>query len=388
MPKSATKLSVNLDAMRALAAFTVFGLHSKGLFIRSVVTIASVGHTEIRPLRNADQFTTLPHEAVIAFFILSGCFVGGGVLRAWRSNEWNWATFAIQRLTRLWIVLIPALFVTIILDTIGLTRFGLNGIYGHPAWQVAASSQVLDNLNFRTFVGCTFFLQKILVQSLGTNSPLWTLSYEFWFYVAFPVVVSVLSSRLSWRWRLVNVVLLAGVAVFVGQSIMAYFLIWLMGATLQLVPAKLSPKRVSVLLPMSVTMVLVVSLALVVLRWPLYISDLIEGAACTFLCYVILHGKAAAGGGLYTKLAPRLSDMSYTLYLTHYPILTFICAALASRGLVPGHGLTHWLIFVGATSAAFFVCYGLYWCFERHTLKVRQMQAYFLPKPERQMAAM
>jgi peptidoglycan/LPS O-acetylase OafA/YrhL len=122
--KSTSKFSVNLDAMRALAALTVFLLHGKGLFVGSLLNNPTTYVADSTLLRNLSEYTNPPHEAVIVFFVLSGYFVGGGVLRAWQTGAWSWSTYAIQRLTRLWIVLIPALFLTLALDTIGLRLLG------------------------------------------------------------------------------------------------------------------------------------------------------------------------------------------------------------------------------------------------------------------------
>ena len=54
--------------------------------------------------------TGLGHQAVMVFFVLSGFLVGGSVLKA--GSKFSVPTYAISRLTRLWIVLLPALILT------------------------------------------------------------------------------------------------------------------------------------------------------------------------------------------------------------------------------------------------------------------------------------
>jgi peptidoglycan/LPS O-acetylase OafA/YrhL len=53
--------------------------------------------------------TGLGHQWVIVFFVLSGYLVGGSVLRSVAVNHWSWRVYLLNRLTRLYAVLIPAL---------------------------------------------------------------------------------------------------------------------------------------------------------------------------------------------------------------------------------------------------------------------------------------
>ena len=59
---------------------------------------------------------TLPggYTGVDVFFVLSGFLVGGAVMRA--GPAFDWRTYAIARLSRLWVVLVPALLLTAALD--------------------------------------------------------------------------------------------------------------------------------------------------------------------------------------------------------------------------------------------------------------------------------
>ena len=64
------------------------------------------------------------------FFALSGFLVGGPAFRAILHGDWNWERYMIKRLTRLWIVLIPALLLTLGLDTAGEILGGSAGYTG------------------------------------------------------------------------------------------------------------------------------------------------------------------------------------------------------------------------------------------------------------------
>lgn len=70
-------------------------------------------------------FCPLPgYQAVMVFFVLSGYFISLSILKTIRKDMWCWIDYLIRRITRLWIVLIPALFLTFIIAKIQLGLFG------------------------------------------------------------------------------------------------------------------------------------------------------------------------------------------------------------------------------------------------------------------------
>ncbi|MDR3576832.1 MAG: acyltransferase [Anaerolineaceae bacterium] len=375
MARSAAKFSVHLDAMRALAATTVFAGHARVLFIGSILGAVGVGanaHTSLAVGRRANEQTNPGHLAVIVFFVLSGYLVGGGTLRAWQRNVWTWREYAIQRMSRLWVVLIPALVLTVSIDRLGISLFGFSGIYGGPTGQDSIAPNILSRLDAKTFFGCLFFVQDILTKTLGSDSPLWTLSYEFWFYIAFPLFLGAATRRYSLRWRLGSAALLIATGMFAGPKIAAYYLIWLLGASLQLIPKRLSLRTAQRLTVPVLISFLAISLLLITLQLRLFVSDAIAAIACWALCYVLLHDTTAAGDGIYTRLSKRLSDMSYTVYLGHMPLLTFICAALMTQWVPWKLNVIHLVYFALILTATFLVLYLLYWCFEHRTESVRK----------------
>lgn len=359
-----------MDAMRAIAALIVCLGHARVLFIASILGSMAIGaNTTMTAVGVPDTaaHANPAHQAVIVFFVMSGFFVGGGTLRAWGRSIWTWREYAIQRLTRLWIVLVPALLLTAGLDRLGISLFGLGGIYGGPIGQDSIAPHILQRLDAKTFFGCLFFLQDILTKTFGSDSPLWTLSYEFWFYIAFPLCLGAITKRYTWPWRIANVLLLVVAGFFVGPKIVAYFSLWLLGASLQLVPKKLTNFNIERLAATAFLAFLAVTMLLIVAQLRLFVSDIIEASACWGFCYVILHQTALAGNGIYTRLSKRLSDMSYTIYLTHNPILTFICAALMTPWIRWHLDVLHLFFYVLILGVTFCAQYALYWCFESRT---------------------
>jgi len=117
-------------------------------------------------------FTLFGHEAVIVFFILSGLFVGGGWLSSMRNNQENLKKYLIDRLTRLYIVLIPSLFLALFFALILI--------------DISNTREV--SLSIKDFFGSLLFLQTILTEPFAHNGPLWSLANEFWYYMLFPLL--------------------------------------------------------------------------------------------------------------------------------------------------------------------------------------------------------
>ena len=146
-------------------------------------------------------WTGLGREAVMVFFVLSGFLVGGAVMRA--GPAFDWRTYAIARLSRLWVVLVPALLLTAALDTCVASSWPsiLSGSH-YADWQSGPSPQGLYAKDWLTALGNLLFLQTLVVPVFGTNTPLWSLANESWYYLWFPLAASAagaLGGRASWR---------------------------------------------------------------------------------------------------------------------------------------------------------------------------------------------
>lgn len=186
-PLRGTASSDHLDFVRGIAAIAVLLSHLRRLFLVDFSEIAQNSNRLVKLVYFASGFG---HFAVMAFFVLSGFLVGGSVLRGRLDNEFNWGLYAINRLTRLWIVLIPALLLGAIWDHAGIRIFGTAGIYGSlPGDSNRSLVAVPPRLASGVMLGNALFLQGISTVTFGSNGPLWSLSYEFWYYVLFPLLV-------------------------------------------------------------------------------------------------------------------------------------------------------------------------------------------------------
>jgi peptidoglycan/LPS O-acetylase OafA/YrhL len=324
--------SVHLDALRGIAALVVFFGHARDIFLTSPHVkphIAKVGAATGAALSNATHTTTWGRQAVMVFFVLSGYLVGGGVLQRVRENRWSWSRYLFQRLTRLWIVLLPAPLAGMLIDKIGFSHFGaVNSIYFGPDGEKMISSSMAANLGWRTLLSNLLFLQTICGPVLGTNTALWSLANEFWYYIAFPLLVLGFIGRVSWAKRLVLFIALAVILIFVGKSISAYFLIWLLGAAIGRVPQVIPGKALTFVSIAALLIFLAANLLARKFNLPQRFADPLVAGCFTVLLYCILHFRKESVKSWYRSISHFIAEVSYSLYLTHIPLLVLISAIL------------------------------------------------------------
>jgi peptidoglycan/LPS O-acetylase OafA/YrhL len=372
--------SVHLDAVRALAALVVFLGHGTSLFLGT--TIHEQANQALNPAYAAansympDNYTHLGHQAVIVFFVLSGYFVGGGVLRAVRRRQWSAKYYLLQRLTRLWIVLIPALFLGALIDTAGIYLFSNTGMTYANLWGVGLGS--VFNVNrvwfaLSSFIGNVFFLQQILVKSFGTNGSLWSISYEFWYYIMFPLLLAGFMPSSRMLRRVCSIAILIAILIFCGKDISIYFLIWIMGVLTYCLPIGITQALVRWITPMMCLLFVAFNLYAVVFPYNIVASDFTTGLFFSVILWLLLHFRQPAHKSLYRFVFTRLSAMSYTLYAVHYPIIIFF-----SAWLIPKLSDRHFSLYsvgylLAAYAAAFSISYLFYRCFEANTERVRRI---------------
>jgi peptidoglycan/LPS O-acetylase OafA/YrhL len=319
-------LSLYLDLLRLIAALEVFAFHIAGF---SFLGIPRSG------------WNAYGHEAVTVFFVLSG-FV---IRHAAGQNDDTIEKFATSRLTRVYSVALPCLALTFLFDTIG-HAFAIEYYSG----LITDSSAWL-----RLAVGATMLNEVWVSVQMLSNTPYWSISYEFWYYIIFAALFYV-SGRRKW-------LLAVAFGIVAGPKIMLLFPIWVMGWFAYV-------ERLSLRLPTWVRIGLFIQPAFVLilydhfhlvraggaflqahmgyelwrngLSWSRFVlSDTLLGAS------VALHliGAKGLGDELWTLLH-RLeipirfaAARSFTLYLLHQPTILVSAACLAAWPLGVWRGL-------------------------------------------------
>jgi peptidoglycan/LPS O-acetylase OafA/YrhL len=223
-----------------------------------------------------------------------------------------------------------------------------------------------------------FFLQESRCGDFGSDVSLWSLSYEFWFYVTF--AAAAIAFFAFARRRLlagaVNVaVLIAATAVF-GVHLYLYIPAWLFGV----VVAEIS-NRPQVATRIALRPSRYLALAVGAVGCGMIVTNLVQpsrpvlmlviGVPAALLTLVASRVGPLLNGRRLVRLTAWLGDWSYSLYVLHAPLLVLLVGVAHEHGLTAG-----WRLVVGvyvATLVVLPVCWLVARGTERHTMIVRRV---------------
>lgn len=288
--------------------------------------------------------------------------MGGKAVQAMIKGTFDPWNYAVDRITRIWVPLIPALVLSAFLAWI----FG--GLeYGPWAW--------LCNL---------LGLQRVAtgVDVLAFNVPLWSLGYEIWFYcLTFAIGRQVIRKSAD----LPALILIAASALVFSKLSVVYLACWLVGAVFYLKPHHIRPWYAFALAGLLASLSTAglhmtgtgtaASLPAVADFGPAL--DILLAIAAGVLCVVLVDLPPSR----ISALGVPLSAFSYTLYLTHYPVLHVLQFRSWKR-------LTYldsysFVLFGAAICVCLSLAWLIYWLFERNTRKLRTfIKRNLMPTPE------
>lgn len=310
-------------------------------------------------------------DAVIVFFVLSGVVIAYAADR-----DGSLGRFAFRRVTRIVPVVVPALLLTIAFDALG--RSLDPSAYQSPFYEALPLADMLGRgLSF------TSEWQGLWDRvRLGSNGPLWSLSYEVAFYMMFAVTVFLGGA--------LRAVLLALIMVLVGVPILALLPCWALGVLLWRHLGTLPVLSRSGAWSLAAAGALV-PVALKLVGLPEMLSAATEAAFVpgshhaalgysdemvwnTLLAVGVavhlwgVHALATHGAlGVPDRIARAVrwvAGGSFSLYVLHYPTLHLLDASLPEN--LPGHAL----ILLGGTLV---ISYGFAALFERRVAQQRAL---------------
>jgi peptidoglycan/LPS O-acetylase OafA/YrhL len=300
-----------LDLSRFFAAFLVFIHHTEQIYSDQRLSF----------------FASFGHDAVIFFFILSG-FVIGFVSD---KKEKTGKAYAIARLSRLYSVALPALFITATLVWIG----------GHI---FPESYQVHTNQNWnKILIDSVLFINQSWLggTSVPTNGPYWSISYEAWYYIIFGTYFYLSGHK--------RVALTTFAIIIAGPRILVLMPIWIVGLMCYTHHHKLKTRPffgyISIVTALFLYAVIRTNniddqLTLYTSSWvgganqanailgfsKHFLSDYIIAALFTLMFYGLYMTRKHYTRPL-SKINPfvkHISSHTFSLYLLHFPILLFI----------------------------------------------------------------
>jgi peptidoglycan/LPS O-acetylase OafA/YrhL len=313
--------------------------------------------------------TGFGHQAVMIFFVLSGFLIGKNVSELASSGRWSLADYAIRRVSRLFVVLLPALILTALWDEIGI-HWLHSPFYSGQLTELfnigPAPEDVPRAYSAAAFLGNLLFLQTIAVPSFGTNTPLWSLAYEGWYYVLFPAFYFAIRPVYSVTQRALRAAGALIICLLLPLTIVLYGLVWLMGWGVFSIArdrSRFLSMNKWLLIGMGAVF-FTAALAISKLpQLPLLAKDITLGTAFSCLMLGVLRLPLPQWLSAGSRF---LANFSYTLYLVHFPFLAFVTSLLLlNQRAEPsiGAAVTFVLMF-GITTA--YACL-IYLLFERHT---------------------
>jgi peptidoglycan/LPS O-acetylase OafA/YrhL len=314
--------------------------------------------------------TSMGHEAVMIFFALSGYLVGGQVITQMREGRWSVMDYTLRRMTRLWIVLIPALGLTFLVDQLSISM-GNGALYdGTYLGQIVPSlptSAEPASYSLTTLLGNVFFLQTVVVPVYGSNGPLWSLAYEFWYYVLFPPLAWAILCRGSMSAWILSLAAAIAIALWLPWEMVRLGFVWLAGVAAFIVQMMWSDSREG--LPsrfgwVGFIVIAAVALASVVTAG---VHDLLLGLAVA--SSLPLLAMQAWNSQRLRKTAELGAEISYSLYLFHFPVVLALASIVALPDRLNPSTATFEL-FLGIFASVFLASAALWALFERNTRRV------------------
>lgn len=356
--------SAHLDAIRSTAALAVLLMHARHLFL---IDWAQVQGKNVLS-RLAYAASDFGHQAVIVFFVLSGFLIGPSVLRSIHTQRWSPSRYFMRRFFRLEVVLFPALLLCVAWDLGGIHLFGLGGIYGGHETFYPVGYNIARRLSWPIFWGNAAFLQILRLPTLGSDSPLWSLSNEFWYYMLFPCIALLVSSFHQKRGRIFYGVLACLIGWFIGKDLLLYFPIWVIGTLIFYLPKW----NVSGLLRVATLAISAVVFGCVTVMARFYWTNVLIADYCMSIAFAIflyfLINNSPPVSDLYSNVSHEMASSSYTLYVVHTPFLVFIAVWIGGRWIPTPLHMVYEILLVGA---AWIYAHLIHMVFEAHTDQFR-----------------
>jgi peptidoglycan/LPS O-acetylase OafA/YrhL len=382
---STTGCSLLISLMRGLSALQVAAAHLRAEMFPGLRDVASPP-VYYQLLAFGTGFA---HQAVVVFFLISGWLVGGSLLNklervntstgATVDGASPWRGYAIDRLTRLWTVLIPALCLMLLV-----------GVLTNVVDPARPDFSTANEYSAAAFAGNLVGLQTVNVDNFGGNYALWSLANETWYYIQFPLLLIMFTSRSRMRQGCAAAALLL-LGTSLPLSITLYFGLWLLGAAFSRI-------RIDCGAGARTTLAAIVVASSIYFRLRGHNDDLNTVSFLQDLVYSLpllvllstLQAPLAAPSSpmrIVARIAHTLSEFSFTLYVTHIPVIKLLRYAgqqtFGRDRLAPDAPLAY-AVYAGMLLTLLVAAWLSYRLFESHTFRMRRAVKNVLqPRPQR-----
>lgn len=315
------------NVARGIAALLVCIDHAFGFFLEPYFGSASV---------LSQVVTVAAHQSVMVFFAISGFLITKSILANLDRNAvFSLRDYIFSRVARVYPPLVFSVILTCVLYLF-VKNFGLAGSGAEFPYRLGTAPLMRE-----VFTVSLVDVVRALTMGNGmllANGPLWSLCIEWWIYIVIGVTVFTVSVR-----GLMNKVLWVTVLWFAASRLysvnthaMFYFGIWLFGGGLALANYRMgfctvrNSGAISGLLA-AISLLFWMEPELIlsggrVFGWR---ENAAQFVVCIFWCALILPDQRV-GASLGSRVLFRLGECSFSLYITHFPLLLFMLSVLQS----------------------------------------------------------
>lgn len=320
------KRLVLLDSLRGIAALVVFFHH---IFLKFNSIFVNINNNFVYRILNL--ISNLNVEAVLFFFILSGFSINISIRNSNLEKNEDINKYLYKRFKRILPTYILALVLTYIIGII-------------------SNDTHLHDYSMKTLLGNLFFLQtsknvgEYWIEPFGLNGPLWSLSYEMFYYLAYPIFY-ILIKKLNTKINKINFYDLSLIIIAFASfssiflrvlfftpwfSFLSYFYVWFLGvyaASIYLCNNKYSFNKIA--------LIVLVSIGYKIINYYLLHSttvDNIFSSTLIFIFGIFLYKNIRILRkfgfkkieSFFNLIFKHVGLASYSLYIYHFPLLAFI----------------------------------------------------------------
>jgi peptidoglycan/LPS O-acetylase OafA/YrhL len=300
--------SIFLDCLRLFSALIVLYIHSQDQWYPA----------KIHAAKTSGNWS---HAAVVVFFVLSGYVIA----HTTASNNRGPLQYAQARLSRLYSVVLPALVITAVAEIIThKIAPDLREAYSRGA-------------AFPRYIISAGFLNEIWFYSAAPifNIPLWSLSFEFWYYTIFGIWFYSKKGRSSF-------ILLLASCLIAGPKILLLMPIWLAGCIAYNLPQpslSISKRWICVFLSITIAVLTVGFVPIIPIGIgipPLsyaggFLSDWGTGLFISIALWFLPTSTSNLLPPFTVKAIRKAADLTFPIYVLHYPFLILFRAVFPFR---------------------------------------------------------
>lgn len=305
--------SFNLSVIRILSAFGVMIGHN-------------FGFCKLTVFCTQDVFPFIQNIGVVFLFILAGFFMAFSMDEK-RGQNYRFSEFVMDRYIRLTVTLVPAIALVVVMDLI--IKLNKPEVYSFT-----------NAFNIKTLLGNLLFLQDIpdavhaWVTSFASARPFWTLSVEWWIYLAVGYALLIMVPRIHAGGHITTWSVLLGAALsypaacfLVGGRGNGLTLTFLLGMVIYVL--HLRQKNTPIMINALGLVLSVVAMLITGMQTKEAYHLFFAG-----LCVLIVYFAAALGAGVsdivfnrrcrFRRAVRFIASCTYPLYLVHYSVMTML----------------------------------------------------------------